>query len=162
MAGPWKQRVVHVPRSLEPYESECVLKDILVGVVVKYLLSAFVAWAFVSCTSSSQWRVHPAELEREVSKTLQLFPSRTNYKILIVPDQEAVAAEHKRIYGKPTPAPAFYAPVENLIVIPRECEVRVLRHELGHAVVEAYFKAPVPRWLHEKLAQHAEGPGPES
>lgn len=95
-------------------------------------------------------------VEKDVSRTLQLYPSRTNYRILIVPDRQAVAAEHQRIYGKPTSAPAFYSPMENLIVIPRECEVRVLRHEVGHAVVEAYFKAPVPRWLHEKLARKAE------
>jgi len=70
--------------------------------------------------------------------------------------------EHKRIYGRDTEAPAFYSSVENLIVIPRECEIRILRHEVGHAVVQAYFKEPIPVWLHETLAQKAELPAPES
>ncbi|VVS92871.1 hypothetical protein [Desulfoluna spongiiphila] len=101
-------------------------------------------------------------VEHEVSKTLQLYPSQTDYSILIVPDRKAVAMEHKRIYGRTTEAPAFYSSVKNLIVIPRECDIRILRHEVGHAVVRAYFKQPIPGWLHEKLAQKAELSAPES
>lgn len=97
-------------------------------------------------------------MEREVSNTLQLYPTKTDYRILIVPDLAAVRAEHTRIYGQPTNAPGFYSETENLIVIFRECELRILKHEIGHAVVQAYFKEPVPRWLHEELAQRAEMP----
>lgn len=101
-------------------------------------------------------------VERDVSKTLQLYPSQTDYSILIVPDREAVSKEHNRIFGRPTNVPAFYAAVENLIVIPMECEIRILRHEIGHAVVRAYFNEPIPSWLHEELARKAESPAPES
>jgi hypothetical protein len=110
----------------------------------------------MACASSSHWRVDPVAVEREVSNTLKLYPSQTTYRILIVPDIQSVRDEHIRIYGQPTQAPAFYSSRENLIVIPRECELNVLRHEVGHAVVEAYFEAPVPIWLHEELAQRAE------
>jgi hypothetical protein len=126
-------------------------------VIVKYyVLSLVCAMTLMACATSSQWRVNPVALEREVSNTLKLYPSKTTYRILIVPDLEAVRAEHTRIYGHPTQSPAFYSIRENLIVIPRQCELNVLRHEVGHAVVEAYFKAPVPVWLHEELAQRAE------
>jgi len=133
-----------------------------VNEVLKYYFFVLCAVTLVACHTSRDWRVNPMELERDVSKTLQLFPSQTDYRILIVPDREAVASEHKRIYGRSTKAPAFYSSVENLIVIPMECEIRVLRHEVGHAVVAAYFTAPVPRWLHEKLAQKAEVSAPET
>ncbi|WP_300667170.1 hypothetical protein [Desulfoluna sp.] len=125
---------------------------------MKYLMIFICAMTLMGCVSSSGWRVDTQEVEREVSKTLQLFPSQTNYRILIVPDTVAVAAEYTRIYGGSTQAPAFYSSIENLIVIPRECELNILRHEIGHAVVQAYFKAPIPTWLHEELAQRAELP----
>jgi hypothetical protein len=125
---------------------------------MKNILVFLSALTLVACASSSEWRVNTVAVEREVSKTLQLFPSQTNYRILIVPDTEAVAAEYTRIYGRSTEAPAFYSSRENLIVIPRECELNIIRHEIGHAVVEAYFKAPIPGWLHEELAQRAEIP----
>jgi len=115
-------------------------------------LAALIAILFTSCS----WSVDPSAIEREVSNRLQLYPAKTTYRILIVPTVADVRAEHVRIYGKPTRAPAFYSSVENLIVVPRGCRVRVFKHEVGHAVVEAYFKAPVPRWLHEELARRCE------
>jgi len=139
---------------------ECPALD--VGVVVKYWIVFIGALVLSGCAAStpasSDWWVNPVVVERDVSKTLQLYPSGTNYSILIVPNKEMVVAEHTRIYGVPTKAPAFYSSRENLVVVPRECELRVLKHEVGHALVEAYFKAPVPRWLHEELAQRAEIP----
>lgn len=123
---------------------------------MKYIAVLLGALSLMACASSSEWRINTVAMEREVSNTLQLFPTKTDYRILIVPDMAAVSAEHSRIFGKPTNAPGFYAISENIIVIYRECEVRILRHEVGHAVVEAYFKEPVPTWLHEELAQRAE------
>ncbi len=106
--------------------------------------------------------INPAQLDCEVQETLRLYPPETTYRILVVPELEDVEAEHIRIYGKGCNAPAFYSKRENLVVVPRECVIhihRLLRHEIGHAVVEAYFKSPVPGWLHEELAQRAEGRG---
>lgn len=125
---------------------------------MKYLMILMCAMTLMGCASSSEWRVNTVMVEREVSKTLQLFPANTKYRVLIVPDRAAVAEEYARIYGEPTQAPAFYSSRENLIVIPRECELNILRHEMGHAVVQAYFKAPIPGWLHEELAQRSEIP----
>lgn len=101
--------------------------------------------------------VSPSAIDAHVRTRLQLYPATSTYRILIVPDDAAVKAEHVRIYGRHTKAPAFYSINENLVVLPRGCDLRVWRHEVGHAVVEAYFQAPVPRWLHERLAQTAEG-----
>ena len=129
---------------------------------MKYLMVFTCVLSIMGCTSTSEWKVNTVELEREVSNTLQLYPSQTDYSILIVPDREAVSKEHNRIFGRPTKVPAFYAAVENLIVIPMECEIRILRHEIGHAVVRAYFNEPIPSWLHEELARKAESPAPES
>jgi len=108
------------------------------------------------CLPRPPWVVDPSVMDGEVRRCLQLYPSRSDYRILIVPDRAAVAAEHTSIYGHPIKAPAFYSIRRNLIVIPRGCRIRILRHEIGHAVVEAYFRDPVPRWLHEELAQKAE------
>lgn len=113
-------------------------------------------YLFVLLLTSCSWSVDPSAIEREVSDRLQLYPAKTTYRILIVPDDAAVKAEHIRIYGKPTRAPAFYSATRNLIVIPRGCRIRIFKHEMGHAVVEAYFKAPVPVWLHEVAAQRCE------
>lgn len=124
------------------------------GMICTVLMALIVA----GCTAArSGGVVSPAAIDAEVRHTLKLYPATTTYRILIVPDVAAVKAEHLRIYGKPTNKPAFYSITEDLIVLPMDCEYQVWKHEVGHAVVKAYFKMPVPGWLHETLARAAEG-----
>jgi len=123
------------------------------GMICTVLIALMVA----GCTAArSGGVVSPSAIDAEVRHTLRLYPATTTYRILIVPDVSAVKAEHERIYGKPTQAPAFYSIRENLVVLPRDCHLNMWRHEVGHAVVQAYFKEPVPVWLHEEIAQRAE------
>jgi len=127
------------------------------GMICTVLIALMVA----GCTAArSGGVVSPSAIDAEVRHTLRLYPATTTYRILIVPDDAAVKAEHYRIYGKSTKALAFYSIREDLVVLPMDCHLdllRVWRHEVGHAVAEAYFKMPLPRWLHQEIAWAAEG-----
>lgn len=119
---------------------------------MKHTCIAFLCLIFTSCS----WEVDPTAIEQHAIHRLELHPTDLSYNILIVPDAKAVSAEHEKIYKQPTSALAFYSYQENLIVVPRQCRIEVLRHEVGHAVVAAYFKQPLPRWLKERLAAKCE------
>jgi len=121
------------------------------------ILLLMICFGLLGCVAGITPAINMDEIDADVQKALQLYPATTDYRVLIVPDAEAVEAEHIRIYGVECNRPAFYSIREDLIVVPRDCTLQMIYHEAGHAVVEAYFKAPVPRWLHERLAQRAEG-----
>jgi|GEM_PF-1362205 len=130
------------------------------GKSMKVISTVLLALMVAGCAVSRIGVVSPAAIDAEVRHTLKLYPAPSTYRILIVPDDAAVKAEHYRIYGKSTKALAFYSIREDLVVLPMDCHLdllRVWRHEVGHAVAEAYFKMPLPRWLHQEIAWAAEG-----
>ena len=123
------------------------------------ICTVLMALMVAGCTAAKGGVVSPSAIDAEVRHTLQLYPATNTYRILIVPDDDAVKAEHARIYGRSTKAPAFYSIKEDLVVLPRDCHLEMWRHEVGHAVVKAYFRQPVPTWMHEMLAETAEANG---
>jgi hypothetical protein len=95
-------------------------------------------------------------IERHCMDKMKLYPSQVQFDVMFVTDQAAVSEKHAEIYGTPTNAIAFYSHRRKLVVAQENCPLRVLRHEVGHAVTSAYFKMPVPIWLHEVLARRCE------
>lgn len=108
------------------------------------------------CATGKPWSYNQAAIERHAMEKLQIYPAELEYDLCVVADQQAVSDKHVEIYGKPTQVLGFYSAHRQLVVVYENCPLRVLRHEIGHAVCNAYFKQPVPRWLHEFLARKCE------
>ena len=114
------------------------------------------------CASLSGQYVNPASvdfrvLEAEVANDIKLHPANLSYTVQVVADEAAVRRVWLEKTGHPAHgARAFYLSREKLMVFPRATTVEIIRHEIGHAIVDAYFKMPVPRGLHEKIAEEAE------
>lgn len=96
-------------------------------------------------------------ITKKVEQVLEMSPPNLHYKIVLCPSIGAVTDSYENIYRKRTRYPCFYSPRENTVFISvRNLELRMLAHEIGHVVVENYFKVSPPVKIHEVLAQFAE------
>jgi hypothetical protein len=98
---------------------------------------------------------------------LDMFPDHLHITIIFLADAPAVTAVFKEKYQtKMNPTfsysssdnqIAFYSLSEDTIYISTEdITTKVLAHEIGHAIVDHYFKTRVPHTIHELLAQFTE------
>ena len=113
-------------------------------------------------------RKSPETVEEEVAakidvivektmKVLDMYPLPLKFSVDILPDTEAVAAAFKRIYNVDVNYIAFYSPrLNHVFYSSGNGRLRVTCHEIGHVVVENYFKVSPPQRIHEVMAQFVE------
>lgn len=89
---------------------------------------------------------------------LDMFPEQSHFTLMLLSDADDVADKYMEKYGKRKENLAYYSLSENTIYISVEdTNLRVLAHEIGHAIVNLYFKdTKVPYRIHELTAQFAE------
>ncbi|MCP4723074.1 MAG: hypothetical protein GY860_26780 [Desulfobacteraceae bacterium] len=88
---------------------------------------------------------------------LDMYPASLNFSIVIQPDVKAVQKDFRRLYNIDVGYIAFYSPHKNRVFYSaNNGRLRVVTHEIGHVVVENYFKISPPQRIHEVLAQYAE------
>lgn len=88
---------------------------------------------------------------------LDMYPSPLKFSIVIEPDEEAVQRHFQRLYKIDVNYIAFYSPGKNRVFYSADNgRLRVVTHEIGHVIVENYFKVSPPQRIHEVLAQYAE------
>ncbi len=101
-----------------------------------------------------------AKVSLVVEKTevvLDMFPGKMHLTLVLLPDADDVAKKYKQTYGARQEDIAYYSLSEKTIYISVEdTNLRVLAHEMGHAVVDRYFKVRPPYIIHELMAQFAE------
>lgn len=101
-------------------------------------------------------------IEEDVCNRLELYPgAKLKYEILIVDNVSEVRQflmdTYELRYMEVKGITACYSMMYDTIVLPKRCPINVIRHEIGHAIIADYFGMPVPRWLHEQIAERAEG-----
>ncbi len=88
---------------------------------------------------------------------LNMFPDNMKITVVLLPNKSAVARVYKQNYGKNVSHIAYYSLSQDTIYISvRNARLRVLAHEVGHAVVDHYFKVRPPYNMHELMAQFTE------
>jgi hypothetical protein len=88
---------------------------------------------------------------------LDMYPQPLNYTIRILPNPRAVAGVFKDLYNTDVDYIAFYSPQLNRIFYSaNNGRLRVICHEIGHVIVENYFKISPPQRIHEVMAQYVE------
>lgn len=93
----------------------------------------------------------------KVMAALNMQPPGFRFSMVIQPDVRTVHNDFRKLYKKTTDYIAFYAPSQNRIFISaKDFNVRVVAHEIGHAVAENYLPVSPPQRVHEVLAQYAE------
>lgn len=93
----------------------------------------------------------------KVQIVLDMFPEYYHVNLVLLPDDDDVARMYKRKYGKRVDHIAYYSLSEKTIYISvDDTRLRVIAHEIGHSVVDHYFKVRPPYTIHELMAQFAE------
>jgi len=88
---------------------------------------------------------------------LDMYPNGMKVTVVILPNKKAVAAMYQSKYGKEAENLAYYSLSENTIYISADdTKLQVIAHELGHAIVNHYFKERPPYQIHELMAQFTE------
>lgn len=111
---------------------------------------------------------HPVTVEDEVLAkvdiviekaeiVLDMFPDNLHMNLVLLPSSDAVDAEYKKKYRKNVDYISYYSLSEKTIYISVEdVRLQVLAHEIGHAIVDHYFKVRPPYAIHELMAQFTE------
>jgi hypothetical protein len=101
-----------------------------------------------------------AKLDAIIEKAetiLEMFPDQLHIKIVLLEKSADVARVFKEKYGKNVDHIAFYSLSEDTIYISvDDSRLEVLAHEIGHAIVDHYFKVRPPYNVHELMAQFVE------
>ncbi len=93
----------------------------------------------------------------KVEMVLEMFPNEINFKIIIYPSSKDVQNIFKERYRKKVKYLAFYTPRDKTIFISaKKASLRILAHEIGHAVVDHFFDVSPSAKIHEVLAQYCE------
>ncbi len=88
---------------------------------------------------------------------LDMFPDNLHITVILLPSSEAVSRVYKKKYGKNVDNIAYYSLSEDTIYISvPDTRLQVLAHEVGHAIVDHYFKVRPPYTIHELMAQFTE------
>lgn len=88
---------------------------------------------------------------------LDMFPSNLHITVVLLGTRKDVARMYKSKYGKKANHIAYYSLKEKTIYISvKNTKLRVIAHELGHAIVDHYFKVRPPYNIHELMAQFTE------
>ncbi len=96
-------------------------------------------------------------LIEKAETVLDMFPDKLHITIVLLPTRRDVAAVYKQKYGKHANHIAYYSLKEDTIYISvDDTELRVIAHEIGHAIVDHYFKVRPPYNIHELMAQFTE------
>lgn len=88
---------------------------------------------------------------------LDMFPDNMHIRIVLLETSKDVNRIYKQRYGKKAKHIAYYSLAEDTIYISvNDARLRVLAHEVGHAIVDHYFKVRPPYNIHELMAQFTE------
>ena len=88
---------------------------------------------------------------------LKMFPDQLHINIVLLAKSADVARVFKDKYGKDVNHIAFYTLSEKTIYISVDnAKLTVMAHEIGHAIIDHYFKVRPPYNVHELMAQFVE------
>ncbi len=93
-------------------------------------------------------------LVEKAQVVLDMFPDNMHITVVILADAEDVRRVYKQRYGRSARHIAYYSLKEDTIYISADdTSLEVISHEIGHAVVDHYFKVRPPYNIHELMAQ---------
>ncbi len=93
----------------------------------------------------------------KIQVVLDMFPDKLSLTLVLLADEDDVSDSYLKRYGKRQENIAFYSlSAKTIYISVDDTHLRVLAHEVGHAVCDQYFKVRPPYKIHELMAQFAE------
>lgn len=88
---------------------------------------------------------------------LDMFPDNLHITVVVLPTRREVSQQYQKKYGKKANHIAYYSLKDDTIYISADdTRLRVIAHEIGHAIVDHFFKVRPPYNVHELMAQFTE------
>jgi len=85
---------------------------------------------------------------------LDMFPDNMHIHVMLLADVDAVGRIYEQNYGRSAKHIAYYSLKQDTIYISvNDANLKIISHEVGHAVVDHYFKVRPPYNIHELMAQ---------
>ena len=138
------------------YSSQELLTDFNEDIKLGRNLSAFVRKTNIVTVEDEVLAKIDTIIEK-AETILEMFPDQLQMKIVLLEKSADVARVFKDKYGKNVDYVAFYSLSEDTIYISvNDAKLAVLAHEIGHAVIDHYFKVRPPYNVHELMAQFVE------
>lgn len=96
-------------------------------------------------------------LVENIEMILEMFPEKLGVKIILLNSATEVQDIYRSLYGQKVSFVAFYSPRDHTIYISvADIKLKVLAHEMAHAVIDQYFVVGPAVKIHELLANYAE------
>ena len=93
----------------------------------------------------------------KVGSVLDMNPKNLHFTLRIYPSTKGVHDVYMKSYGRKVNYIAFYSMSRKTMYLAvNKVNLRVFAHEVGHVVVDHYFKVRPPYKIHEVMAQYAE------
>ncbi|BDD87644.1 hypothetical protein [Desulfofustis limnaeus] len=93
----------------------------------------------------------------KVEVVLDMFPNNLAISFHILPDRRAVSSVYRQKYNKQVDYLAYYSLSEDTVYFSAyDATIRVVAHEIAHAVIDHFFQVRPPYNMHELMAQFAE------
>jgi hypothetical protein len=88
---------------------------------------------------------------------LDMFPADLHITVVLLSSRAEVAGIYNQKYSTQVDHIAYYSLSEDTIYISADdTQLRVIAHEVGHAIVDHYFDVRPPYTIHELMAQFTE------
>ncbi len=138
------------------YSSQKLLTDFNAEIELGRNLKAFVRKTNI-VTVEDEVLVKIDTIIEKAETILEMFPDQLHMRIVLLENSADVARVFKEKYGKNVNYLAFYSLSEDTIYISvDDVKLAILAHEIGHAIVDHYFKVRPPYNVHELMAQFVE------
>ncbi|MBU1168090.1 MAG: hypothetical protein KKD44_00855 [Proteobacteria bacterium] len=96
-------------------------------------------------------------ISKKVEQVLEMFPPHLHYSVSLCENMDRVKDKFIALHRLEWKRPGFYSPINDTMYLSvKNANLQVVAHEVGHVVVEKYFKVRPPVKVHELLAQYAE------
>lgn len=92
-----------------------------------------------------------------VGQVLDMYPENLQFTLRIFSDVKGVQDTYFESYGRKVNYIAYYSLSRKTMYLAADkVNLRVFAHEIGHVIVDHYFKVRPPYKIHEVMAQYAE------
>ncbi len=96
-------------------------------------------------------------IAERVQLVLEMYVKTLKFKVVLLPSAREVRRVYRSKYGKDADFISFFAPGERAMYISvDDVNLRIFGHEVGHAVIDQYFRVSPSVKIHEMLAKYAE------
>lgn len=97
------------------------------------------------------------QITARVQQVLEMTPKGMRFKVLLMNTSGEVQQAYREMYNRNVDFIAYYSPQANTVYLAVEdVNLRVVSHEIAHAVINHYFQNAPPVKIHEMLAQYVE------